>query len=171
MRWVGCHQSTNLKCPIVPSVDLLLDLDDFIRYKEVLGKDAVKAAARGSISAESSSQVICIYRGNMEGERDPASQSQFNSPVQQLLGLCILSLWSSVENVCFALKMGMGTFSHTKELQNRAVSIRQQFMVRENVGVRCTSCLWLQLHLLLPIADSYMSGRTFNFHSLHELYF
>ena len=42
----------------------------------------VKAVERDSIRAESFSQVIYICRGNMDEERDPASQSQFSSPVQ-----------------------------------------------------------------------------------------
>lgn len=50
----------------------------------------------------------------MEGERDPASQFQFSSPVQGFLGLCISSLRSSVDKSRFALKMGMGTVSCSK---------------------------------------------------------
>lgn len=109
------------------------------------GMQTAKGTGRDSIRVESFSQVICIHRDNMEGERDPASQFQFSSPVQGFLGLCISSLRSSVDKSRFALKMGMGTVSCSKELQNRRVSSLQQFTVREEAGVCSLSCLWFPL--------------------------
>lgn len=90
------------------------------------GMKTAKAAWRDSITAGSFRRAICICRRNMGGERDQASQSAFSSPVWGLLGLCIWSLWSSVHNGSFALKIGMATHSCNEEPQKRSASIRQQ---------------------------------------------
>lgn len=106
------------------------------------GMKTVKAAGRDSIRAGSFSQAICILRRNMGGEWDQVSQSAFSSPVQGLLGLCIWSLWSSVHNGSFALKICMAAYWCHRKDQHPSDN---NSWTKKKAGVFCRGCLGLQI--------------------------